>query len=140
MAMAFVNMEAVYRVSKTATFFVGEECTNPRTSPAIDREYERNLHFVAWVDEVIFVDSPEGMHEVLRFFRIKIILVLLFIRHLPFLGKRSSDPLDQISDCNNGKRMDSRYRHLTGLLGPRGFQSLWQNQRRTIQQHKLRCQ
>ena len=139
MAVACRNAEAVYRVPKTTAFFVGEECTDPRASPAIYREYERNLDFVAWVNKVIFVDSPESMHEVLCFFWIEVILVLLFIGHLAFLGKRSPDPLYQVRDCITNKRMDLHYRHLICLLGPRGSQSLWQIQRRTIQQRKLHC-
>lgn len=98
---------------------VGEEGADPRPGPAEDRDDERDLDLVAWVDEVTVVDGPEGLVELDQLFPAEEMFGLLLLHDQAFLGQGVSHPLVFVRSAgraNHGRGLTHTVHRLSVFL------------------------
>lgn len=87
------NTYPVLKTLLAVVLLIREEGTNPRASPAEDRNDKGNLNFITWMDEMIVVDGPKYDGELDQFLSTKQMLRLLFIHDQAFFSQSIPDPL-----------------------------------------------
>ena len=72
---------------------VREESADPCPSPTEDRNYKRNLNFVAWIGEMIIVHGPEGIGKLDQLLSAEQMLRLLLVYDQAFYCQGIPHPL-----------------------------------------------